>query len=74
MRKIMALMASAALVLMLSLSLSASAAQAEKNNGKVIIKIDPNKPACETEKTTVCSNNGTGMTCRVVDTGRCKML
>jgi hypothetical protein len=48
-------------------------AEATKNNGKVVIKVDKNKQLCETVKTTVCSNNATGMKCRVVDTGRCKI-
>jgi hypothetical protein len=69
--------ASAALIPMLSLLLVGSPAHAGKNNGAknsgVILKLDPKKPACETVKTTVCTNNGTGMQCRVVDTGRCKI-
>jgi hypothetical protein len=66
------------LVVALSLLLGAGALQAEpkkpatKAGQGTVIKIDPEKD-CETVKTTVCRNTGTGKKCEVVDTKRCKM-
>jgi hypothetical protein len=64
---------SAVLITTLAVTLVPSPVAAKKNNGTIVIRTDKNKQPCQTVKTTVCNNNGTGMKCRVVDTHQCKI-
>jgi hypothetical protein len=73
MRKVLTSLGSAVLVITLAAALGPGPAAAKKNNGTIVISTGKNKQPCQTVKTTVCNNNGTGMKCRVVDTHQCKI-